>query len=106
MWTGNILWLQVEYTQAGQPFAAMVNNQTLVSLYEHNISLLQTNQVPSAKGGHYGSTDMGNVSQVVPSIRPIFFFGSDEANHTRGFARDAGMSGHNDKVIFMLLNMS
>ncbi|XP_060562020.1 peptidase M20 domain-containing protein 2-like [Ruditapes philippinarum] len=81
---------QVEWITSDQPFAAMVNNPTLVSLYEQNISLIQTDTVPSAKGGHYGSTDMGNVSQVVPSIRPIFYFGSDEANHTRGFAKDSG----------------
>ncbi len=37
-----------------------------------------------------GSTDMGNVSQVVPSIHPgIAILGSTSAPHTEGFAADA-----------------
>ncbi len=32
-----------------------------------------------------GSTDMGNVSYVVPSIHPMFAIGSGEVNHTREF---------------------
>ncbi len=31
------------------------------------------------------STDMGNVSHVVPSIHPIYAIGSGEMNHTREF---------------------
>lgn len=37
-----------------------------------------------------GSTDMGNVSHVVPSIHPKFFIGTDAALHTREFAAAAG----------------
>ena len=37
-----------------------------------------------------GSTDMGNVSYEVPSIHPMFYIGSDEFNHTRGFTVAAG----------------
>ncbi|MGW9114303.1 M20 family metallopeptidase [Microbacterium sp. NPDC055683] len=41
-------------------------------------------------GGAGGSTDMGNVSQVVPSIHPgIAVHGSTSAPHTLGFASDA-----------------
>lgn len=82
---------QVEWRTFNQPYAAMVNNKTLVDLYESNMALLQSELVPSAKGGQYGSTDMGNVSQVVPSIRPIFYFGSNVALHTRDFARDSAV---------------
>lgn len=37
-----------------------------------------------------GSTDMGNVSHVVPSIHPTFYIGTDVASHTRAFALAAG----------------
>lgn len=37
-----------------------------------------------------GSTDMGNVSQVVPSIHPIYSIKTTAANHTRAFAEAAG----------------
>ncbi|WP_120494874.1 M20 family metallopeptidase [Microbacterium phyllosphaerae] len=41
-------------------------------------------------GAAGGSTDMGNVSQVVPSIHPgIAIIGSTSAPHTEGFAADA-----------------
>ncbi|WP_374311583.1 M20 family metallopeptidase [Microbacterium sp.] len=41
-------------------------------------------------GAAGGSTDMGNVSQVVPSIHPgIAVLGSTAAPHTEGFAADA-----------------
>ena len=33
----------------------------------------------------YASTDMGNVSYVVPSIHPVYAIGSGEVNHTREF---------------------
>ena len=37
-----------------------------------------------------GSTDMGNVSYVVPSIHPMFYIGTDAVNHTRGFTEASG----------------
>lgn len=37
-----------------------------------------------------GSTDMGNVSQVVPSIHPIISLGEGPTPHTREFAETAG----------------
>lgn len=36
------------------------------------------------------STDMGNVSYVVPAIHPMFYIGSNEFNHTRGFTTATG----------------
>lgn len=37
-----------------------------------------------------GSTDMGNVSLVVPSIHPTFFIGHPFMIHSRDFQRAAG----------------
>ena len=36
------------------------------------------------------STDMGNVSYVVPSIQPVFYIGTNAANHTREFTEASG----------------
>lgn len=38
-----------------------------------------------------GSTDMGNVSQIVPSIHPIYGIETTHGNHTKDFATAAGM---------------
>lgn len=47
-----------------------------------------------------GSTDMGNVSQVVPSIHPcIAITGSQNPPHTRGFADDAASPAADDAVL-------
>ena len=37
-----------------------------------------------------GSTDMGNVSHVSPSIHPVFSIGGSAVNHTRDFTADSG----------------
>ncbi|MFC7344216.1 amidohydrolase [Saccharopolyspora griseoalba] len=47
-----------------------------------------------------GSTDMGNVSQVVPSIHPcIAIAGSENPPHTRGFAADAASAAADEAVM-------
>ncbi len=51
-----------------------------------------------AQGG--GSTDMGNVSQVVPAIHPIIgVMGSTSAPHTADFARDAVTPAADDAIV-------
>ena len=39
-----------------------------------------------------GSTDMGNVSHIIPSIHPKFNIGTMSHQHTRDFAATAGKS--------------
>ena len=36
------------------------------------------------------STDMGNVSHVLPTIHPCFYIGTDACCHTRAFTGEAG----------------
>ena len=38
-----------------------------------------------------GSTDMGNVSQIVPSIHPVFGIETTAVNHSKEFAAAASM---------------
>ena len=72
-------------------YANVVTNRTLAGLYETNARSLGVEFTPNAdKETASGSTDMGNVSQVVPSIHPMFYIGTKAANHTRDFTTAAG----------------
>jgi amidohydrolase len=51
-------------------------------------------------GGAGGSTDMGNVSEVVPSIHPMIgLLGTQAPPHTTGFAEAAGSPAGDDAAI-------
>lgn len=81
---------QVECKQFDKPYSSMIHNKKLVDLYASNLASIQPENVPSSCGGTLGSTDMGNVSHVVPSIHPTFYMGGTEVNHTSGFTKEAG----------------
>ncbi len=68
---------------------SMRHNQTLMQVFKENGSHLGLDFKPiPATGG--GSTDMGNLSQVVPSIHPFIKIGpSDLELHTPAFAEAA-----------------
>ncbi|KAJ8306747.1 hypothetical protein KUTeg_015788 [Tegillarca granosa] len=57
------------------------NGQTLGMEFERDEKIIK-------KFG--GSTDMGNVSHVLPTIHPEFHIGSDFSSHTKGFTVAAG----------------
>ena len=54
-------------------YADMVDNRTMLELYKANASTTGRTLIDSTEGGPQvvGSTDMGNVSYVVPSIHPM-----------------------------------
>jgi len=62
----------------------------MMKLFESNLSREQSRDVPESHGSVFGSTDMGNVSQLVPSIHPNFHIGGRAVNHTRQFTAEAG----------------
>ena len=65
-------------------YAPLRTNRPLVEVYRRNGESLGT-QFVDLKGASTGSTDMGNVSQVVPSIHPTFSVGQMIFNHTPEF---------------------
>jgi len=72
------------------PYADMVTNNNLSSMYISNASTLgRTVTVPGANGRRVvGSTDMGNVSHLVPSIHPMISSApAGTAIHTLDFAK-------------------
>jgi len=61
---------RLEYRWADETYAAMRTNRVLAGLFGANLRLLGREvQKPDPRRG-FGSTDMGNVSAVVPSIHP------------------------------------
>lgn len=75
-----------------RPYLDVIHNKSLLKTYEENIKTfgyygtLTTSEFPAG-----GSTDMGNVSYVVPSIHPLYYIGSDAFNHTREFNTATGI---------------
>ena len=47
----------------------------------------------------FGSTDMGNVSHVKPSIHPMFNIGTDAALHTHRFREAAGFREAHERTL-------
>ena len=81
----------VEIEPQGLPYTDLVNNDRLCETYAENMSTLEL-QLPNkaqSLSGVGASTDMGNVSYVVPSIHPMFGIPSEAANHTPGFTAAA-----------------
>jgi amidohydrolase len=75
----------------GLPYTDLVNNDALCETYAENMATLEL-QLPAkaqSLAGPGASTDMGNVSYVVPSIHPMFGIPTEAANHTPGFTAAA-----------------
>lgn len=61
---------RLQYKWDEVKYASMRNNLTLARLFARNMKSLGREAVLSDTGGAFGSTDMGNVSHLVPSIHP------------------------------------
>ena len=70
---------------AGRPtYLNLKSNVTMSELYFRNAIELGVTGI-EREGDSLASTDMGNVSYVVPSIHPGYAIGSGEVNHTQEF---------------------
>jgi amidohydrolase len=87
---------RLEYRWRDKTYAPMKNNATLARLFGRNLeSLGRTVEAFDPRFG-FGSTDMGNVSQLVPSIHPTIAIAAPEVLiHTQEFAAAAASeTGH------------
>lgn len=78
--------LEIDYFE--KPYQSLVTNQKLSQVYLNNLKDTGVENIIPA-GGASGSLDMGDVSQVCPSIHPYFSIMPDDqeaAAHTREFA--------------------
>ena len=67
----------------GSSYLNVKSDPILSDLYFKNITDLGVRVIK--KDVISGSTDMGNVSYIVPSIHPMYAIGSGEVNHTKAF---------------------
>ena len=91
----------VSHTWVGDAYADLVTNDTAASLYVANAARFGR-RVHDPRTGHHrvvGSTDMGNVSHLVPTIHPMIaaappgtvIHTADFARHARGILADAAV---------------
>jgi len=87
---------RLEYRWRDRAYASMKNNATLAQLFSQNLESLGRHVEAFDPRFGFGSTDMGNVSQVVPSIHPTIAIASSEVFiHTQEFASAAASeAGH------------
>jgi amidohydrolase len=87
---------RLEYRWRDRTYAPMKNNATLAQLFDQNLESLGRHVEAFDPRFGLGSTDMGNVSQVVPSIHPTIAIASPEVLiHTPEFASTAASeAGH------------
>jgi amidohydrolase len=78
----------VDVAENTPAYFSLRSNPTLVGIAEAAYGVLGRELEPDPT--IVGSTDMGNVSHVVPSIHPMICLARDVAPHTREFAAAAG----------------
>ncbi|MBM3717828.1 MAG: M20 family metallopeptidase [Actinobacteria bacterium] len=91
----------VSHRWVGAPYADLISNDTAASLYVANAARLGRSVSDPRTGVHrvVGSTDMGNVSHLVPTIHPMIaaaprgtvIHTADFATHARGSLADAAV---------------
>ena len=82
----------VSHEWIGTAYADMVTNDTMGTMYAHNALTLGRTVTDPRHGGRrvVGSTDMGNVSHLVPSIHPMIASAPVGTSiHTKQFAQFA-----------------
>lgn len=71
------------------PYSNLVTNSTLAELYQANVKTLGITFNPLKDEEGRGSTDMGNVSYVVPSTHVMYGIDSKAVNHSHAFTTAA-----------------
>ena len=81
-----------EISKSKQHYSAMNNNRVLASLYQKHSESQGVVFLSESEGQNagLGSTDMGNVSLVKPSIHPIYSINTTHVNHTRAYNTATG----------------
>jgi amidohydrolase len=89
---------RLEYKWSDVTYDAMNNNRYLARLFAHNLESLGREVAPMENSCSIGSTDMGNVSQVVPAVHPVIEIAPEKCVlHSEEFivaaASEQGMQG-------------
>ncbi len=92
----------MDHAWVGERYANMIDNQPMVQAYVRNASRVGRTVRDPAETGRpvVGSTDMGNVSYLVPSIHPMIKVAPDGTPiHTLDFATSAASAEGDQAVI-------
>ena len=82
---------ELKYRWADVRYAAMLNNMTLAKLFRKNMQALGRPIPLDRPGSFHGSSDVGNVSHLVPTIQPMVAIASKKVLiHSPEFAKAAG----------------
>jgi amidohydrolase len=87
---------RLEFKEYAPHYENMLSNPKLVDLAEANLAVLGIEVTPTEARERMGSTDMGNVTQVVPGLHPSIAIGpEDMGGHTAEFCQAAASpAGH------------
>ena len=77
---------ELKYKWDEARYATMRNNIPMAKLFQQNMRTLKRDPLLLEGGEAFGSTDMGNVSHIVPTIQPYVAIGKGASIHTREFA--------------------
>jgi amidohydrolase len=81
----------VKLTFDEDPYTDLRNNSVLARLFEENLERLGIDVVEGVPWENAGSTDMGNVSHVVPAIHPTLAIAPvDVPGHSQAFLEASG----------------
>ncbi len=82
---------ELEYLPVEEGYEDVLDNRTILDRYLANARALGRDPRPEHETAIVGSTDMGNVSYLVPAIHPMVKAAPEEtAIHTEDFATCAG----------------
>lgn len=80
----------LSFKKIGHLYQALKVNRSLAEAFAQNLGAINVPLKPLPKGHNLGSTDMGNVSQVVPAIHPYIEIAEEGiAGHSKEFAKAA-----------------
>ena len=87
---------ELEPTWAEHPYENLRQNPPLADAYRDSFEAIGGTIRPGRGGG---STDMGNVTQVLPGLHPHYRIPAASGNHTRGFTDAAATSEAHEATI-------
>ena len=88
------------YQQSFPPYDDVIDNQVLLECYGANVAALGRPASTPGPTRVIGSTDMGNVSKVVPAIHPMIRVAPPGVSiHSHEFARHARSSAGDEAVV-------
>lgn len=89
---------ELSLSKIGHEYKAMKENHTFAAAFKKNLEMLGIEVGPPSGG--LGSTDMGDVSHIVPAIHPYIAICSEEiVGHSHEFAEAAGSERGYDVMI-------